>query len=299
MVRLLRLFILFFMFPTSASYAQSVATKEKMYSDQELYAIIDTLLNNTKPNKFIVHQLLTYVNWRQNVVPGDDHYNWWDIKTIDPYKGKELAKKDSVLAIDFKEFYSDFVPPVVGAVTSNFGCRNKRIHKGIDLDLNTGDQVVAAFAGMVRIAQRDKGYGNVVIVRHYNGLETTYAHLSRIKVKTGQLVAAGQLVGLGGNTGHSEGSHLHFEIRFKGIAINPNHFISFKENKLLAQDFVLKKVKGGYTAFPLGCKTYKIHRGDSLYIIAQRHGLTISKLKALNGFGKSFTLKVGQEIRVG
>jgi murein DD-endopeptidase MepM/ murein hydrolase activator NlpD len=268
------------------------------YSDDEIYKIIDTMLNHKTPNRFLLSQLTNYINWRKTAIPGDSHYNYWDMKTVNPYKDRAMVDKDSTLQIQFKEFYSDFVPPVIGPITSNFGCRDRKQHKGVDIDLTTGDKVYCAFAGMVRIAQRDKGYGNVVIVRHYNGLETTYAHLSKLKVKAGDVVRAGKIIGLGGNTGHSEGSHLHFETRFKGIPINPNFFISFKNYELQALNFTVKPTKLGFTAYPTNSTVYTIRRGDNLSALAQRYGTTVKKIKDLNGFNKKFALRVGQQIRV-
>lgn len=277
--------------------AQSVLNHT--YSDNEIYKIIDTMLNHSTPNRFLLTELTHYINWRQTAIPGDAHYNYWDMKTVNPYKNITALHKDSTLHIHFKEFYADFVPPVIGPITSNFGCRDRKQHKGVDIDLATGDKVYCAFAGMVRISQRDKGYGNVIIVRHYNGLETTYAHLSRIKVKAGDVVRAGQVLGLGGNTGHSQGSHLHFETRFKGIPINPNYFISFKNSELQATDFTIKPTKTGYAVFPTNSTMHTVHSGDNLATLALRYGTTVKRIKELNGFYAKFVLRVGQQIRVG
>src|SRR5690606_35983628 len=108
-----------------------------------------------------------------------------------------------------------------------------RWHYGTDLKLDTGDTVVAAFDGIVRIAQYDRlGYGHYILLRHYNGLETLYGHLSAYSVKVGDLVKAGEMIGLGGSTGRSSGPHLHYEVRYQGIAINSDDLYNFMDFSL-------------------------------------------------------------------
>jgi len=125
-----------------------------------------------------------------------------------------------------------FEAPCRGKVTSNFGWRNGKIHAGIDIDLETGDPVYAAFDGIVRQAGWNRGYGYFVIISHFNGLETLYGHLSSLKTSTFQPIKFGQVIGLGGNTGHSRGSHLHFEVRYFGKPVNPKLLIDFEEYSL-------------------------------------------------------------------
>ena len=123
-------------------------------------------------------------------------------------------------------------------MTSNYGYRPRfrRVHKGIDLNLAVGDTVRAAFSGKVRLTKYErKGYGYYVVLRHENGMETVYGHLSRFLVKPDQYVRAGEPIALGGNTGRSTGPHLHFETRYLGIAINPAAIIDF-ENKVPPKD---------------------------------------------------------------
>jgi murein DD-endopeptidase MepM/ murein hydrolase activator NlpD len=172
------------------------------------------------------------------------------------------------------------------------------MHKGIDVDLNKGEPVVAAFDGKIRIAEKRGGYGNVVVIMHPNGLETVYAHLSKIKVKEGQVVLSGQTIGLGGNTGHSTGSHLHFEIRYKSHAINPATFISFTENKLLDDMIVLKKTRNGVNAYPINAGFHTVKKGETWNLIAKKYGMNYKELCSLNGTQKRYYLKPGQKIRV-
>ena len=188
--------------------------------------------------------------------------------------------------------------PRIGQVNSKLGWRDGRMHKGIDINLHKGDAVVAAFDGMVRIAHVKGAYGNVVIIRHYNGLETVYAHLSKFKVKQGQVVLAGQTIGLGGSTGRSSGPHLHFEVRFRGQAINPASIISFTENKTYNDSIVIKKTKYGICAYPSNATLHTIERGDTWFEVAKSYGLTMKELCYLNGTDKRYYLKIGQKLRV-
>lgn len=193
---------------------------------------------------------------------------------------------------------SYYTSPRAGVVTSLFGWRDKKMHKGIDIDLERGDAVVAAFDGKVRIASKRGGYGNVVVIMHPNGLETVYAHLSRFKVKPGQVVLSGQIIGLGGNTGHSTGSHLHFEVRYKSVALNPSTFISFSEHKLLHNAVVLKKSRYGICAYPSNSTFHTVQKGESWTVIAKKYGITNKDLCSLNGTQKRYYLKPGQKLRI-
>lgn len=196
------------------------------------------------------------------------------------------------------DLLSYYYSPCKGVVTSSFGWRDKRMHKGIDIDLKKGDNVSVAFDGKVRIAKNQGGFGNVVIVMHPNGLETVYAHLSKIKVKPGDVVLSGQTIGLGGNTGNSRGPHLHFELRYKGHPLNPGAFISFTEHKLLHHTITIKKSRDLLCAFPSNANIYTVCKGDSWNKIAGIYGLNTKQLMVLNGVEKKFYLKVGQQIRV-
>ncbi|MCC6721830.1 MAG: peptidoglycan DD-metalloendopeptidase family protein [Bacteroidia bacterium] len=138
-----------------------------------------------------------------------------------------------------------FSAPCKGKVTSNFGWRWGRMHAGIDIDLETGDPVFAAFDGIVRQAGWNRGYGYYVIISHFNGLETLYGHLSSLKITTFHPVKSGQLIGLGGNTGHSRGSHLHFEIRYFGRALNPRIIVDFDNYSLNSGTLMV----GNYATF--------------------------------------------------
>lgn len=233
-------------------------------------------------------------------LPASELYEGFDLNKLFPEKDMLKLKGDSSVCLKLSGIEQGvYVPPFVGPITSGFGWRDSTKHNGVDIDLNKGDKVVSAFDGMVRIAKREGGFGNVVIVRHYNGLETVYAHLSKIKVKSGQIVTAGQLLGLGGSTGHSTGTHLHFEVRFKGVPINPKYLICFREQRLLCSELVIKQTKWGLAAYPKDAKFYTIEKGDTIFEIAKRFGTTTASIKQINGFTSGrIRLKVGQQINV-
>lgn len=163
---------------------------------------------------------------------GDEFYDDWDTASVHSAKFDALLFSDTVVVPLYDPAHCTYTHPFNGQPTSHFGFRRYRYHFGIDINLETGDSVKCAFDGKVRIAQYSKSYGYLVVVRHDNGLETYYAHLSKLLVKPGQEVEAGNLLGLGGNTGHSHGSHLHFEVRFRGQPIDPNMIIDFRAQRL-------------------------------------------------------------------
>lgn len=285
----------------------------KIISQDELVYMVDSILDLDSISVTAIEMLDNYkaelerskTNTAINTTPGSkfsslpaaDMYEAFDLENFFIPAGEERLPELLNLPVE-NDSLGAYTAPICGIVTSNYGWRDKRMHKGIDIDLNKGDKVLAAFDGMVRIARHGNGYGNVVIVRHYNGLETVYAHLSKIKVKAGQIVTSGQLVGLGGATGHATGTHLHFEVRYKGHALNPANLICFDEGRMYNDTITIRKSKYGIAAFPSDAEIYTVQRGDSWYEIAKRYGLTSAQMKALNGTDKRFYLKAGQKIRI-
>ena len=142
--------------------------------------------------------------------------------------------------IDLREFS---MPTKTNFITSNFGYRPrfKRNHYGVDIKANIGDTIYSAFSGKIRVVKEASGYGKVIVIRHYNGLETVYGHLSKQIVKVNEHVKAGQPIGLAGSTGRSTGSHLHFETRICGVAINPNHLFCFKYRDVIGDFYIFKR----------------------------------------------------------
>ena len=193
------------------------------------------------------------------------------------------------------------MPTTNTKVTSKFGPRRRRMHNGIDVKVYIGDTIRSAFAGKVRIVKnegRRKGYGKYIIIRHDNGLETVYGHLSKQLVNENQYVEAGEVIGLGGNTGRSTGSHLHFETRFLGQAINPAFMFDFVKQDIVADSYLYTRKgvrKNG--KFVATAEYYKVRKGDSLSRISQRTGVPVKTLCKLNGISTKTTLRIGQILK--
>lgn len=227
----------------------------------------------------------------------------WDTLKVNPFNIDFKSFKDSCNLKLVYDSECDYAHPTCGVVTSEFGFRRTRYHYGIDIDLETGDPVLSAFEGLVRISKYSPSYGYYVVVRHPNGLETLYAHLSELKVPVGAYVQAGDVLGLGGNTGRSRGSHLHFEVRYKGQQINPRDIIDFKAYSYVTEDLVitpknfqyLSNIHGGSTA---GGKYYKIKKGDTLSKIASRNRTTVKRLCQLNKLKTNSILRPGKTLRI-
>lgn len=235
--------------------------------------------------------------------PADDIYNnIWTANRLNPYKIPIDSLPDSV-RIDCRNFHV----PVPGAITSNFGPRRYRYHYGTDLRVNVGDTVVAAFSGRVRIIDYEaRGYGHYVVIRHENGLETVYAHLSKVLVVLDQNVKSGELIALAGNTGRSTGPHLHFETRYLGNAIDPASIINFYTHNVHNETYVITKHKSFYYQKAVAqakqsqasARYYKVKSGDTLGSIAMRHGTSIKNICRLNGIKPTKLLQLGQRLRV-
>lgn len=282
-------------------------------SGSEIMWLIDSLLNC----KAIPRELLVKLNgfidnyfspedmevalsgfYGDSEFPSDVFYKEWDTQVVHPsFQSDELEDSVQLVLCDTANF-CHFVMPFSGVVTSHFGWRSGRQHAGMDIDLNVKDPVVAAFDGMVRFAKSYQGYGRVVVIRHYNGLETLYAHLHRIHVKPGDIVQAGQVIGLGGSSGNSTGSHLHLEIRYKGQALNPRHVINIEDFTLYSDTLMLYKTKWQYAAVPSTISHHTVKRGDNLYEIAKQYGTSIQKICALNGISRNTRLVVGKKLLI-
>lgn len=218
-------------------------------------------------------------------IPAKEHYHSFDTAVVHYSLPQDMSGLRNVnLTLAFNNT-CDYVHPFEGNVTSHFGPRRRRMHYGIDIDLETGDKVKVAFEGMVRFAMWNDSYGNLVVVRHPNGLETYYAHLSRIDVKPGDYVQAGTFIGLGGNTGRSFGAHLHFEVRYQGIPINPELIIDFENRKLKLINVNLQ-VNGDRINITNAEKYHTVKAGDNLYSIASQYGVELRILLSLNPFMK-------------
>ena len=254
--------------------------------------------------------------------PAADLYEDWD----NTYAHKKVDMPDS-FRIDLRHFC---MPTQSRVVTSNFGPRWGRQHKGLDIKVYIGDTIRAAFSGKVRIVRYERGgYGKYIVIRHNNGLETIYGHLSKHLVSEDQEVKAGDVSGLGGNTGRSTGSHLHFETRLCGVALNPALMFDFR-NQDVVGDFYTYNARtynsesreatalrgkignGGYTREDVtgtsdvayASKSYveqkqyhKVRKGETLSAIAKKRGLSVDKLCKLNHIRKSMKIKPGMILR--
>ncbi len=252
----------------------------------------------------------------------DIYTEGWNSKSVNAYAGMEVPDMQTIDV-------SNFAMPCPGYVTSPYGYRPRfrREHKGIDLKLQTGDTVYAAFPGRVRLTNFERrGYGYYVILRHPNGLETVYGHLSKILVKPDQDVKVGEPIALGGNTGRSFGSHLHFETRYMGTPINPAAIFDFANQTVHTDTYTFnkdtykkprnfdpaanteyarqyrathpQKATASSSSGSKGSKSYTIRRGDTLSRIASRNGVTVRQLCRLNGMTTKTKLTPGKKIRL-
>lgn len=257
----------------------------------------------------------------QMASPAADLYQDWE----NHYAHRETALPDT-FRIDLRDFC---MPTDSRVLTSNFGARWGRQHKGLDIKVYIGDTIRAAFSGKVRVVRYEPGgYGNFVVIRHYNGLETIYGHMSKHLVKPDQEVRAGEPIGLGGNTGRSTGSHLHFETRLCGVALNPAVMFDFKNQDVVGDTWTFNRstynresaeatrlrgtggvYRGGdglnYAEVPTSrsqasssnVRYHKVKSGETLSAIARKHHTTVSALCNLNRIKKTVTLRPGQILK--
>lgn len=285
---------------------------------------IDTLNTDDRYRKVVLFDngsWLYYTLERPDIPDSlrDDH---WDTETVHSYNDIALKDLPDRVDITLVDSAHRWCIPHPGPVTSQFKFRWHRPHRGVDIGLNTGDVVYAAFDGVVRAALPSRmtgGYGNVLVIRHINGLETYYGHLSRYIVKSGDVVKAGEPIGYGGSTGRSTGPHLHFETRYMGQSFDPERIFDFERGTLRSEEFVLKKhyfninshqgqsdqqslkasKKAPQEASAKSRKVYHtVKKGDTLSRIAKKYGTSINKICKLNGIRQTKTLQIGQKLRV-
>jgi len=245
--------------------------------------------------------LIRQIKKEMAAYPGFGLYPTWDNTRAHNF-GNAVVIPDS-----FRIDMSGFCMPTTNTkITSKYGPRRRRMHNGIDVKVYIGDTIRAAFSGKVRVVKnqgRRVGYGKYIIIRHENGLETVYAHLSKQLVNEDQYVEAGEVIGLGGNTGRSTGSHLHFETRFLGQAINPALLFDFEKQDIVADSYMFRKGNNRYrtskssTIASSGAQYYKVRKGDSLSRISKKTGVSIDRLCKLNGITRRTTLRVNQVLK--
>jgi murein DD-endopeptidase MepM/ murein hydrolase activator NlpD len=245
----------------------------------------------------------------------------WDKQQIFAYLGEpRMAITDAEIADMLKGI--QYAIPCRGKIWRGFG----KGHKGLDIDLNTGDDVIAAFDGKVRYASYNRGgFGNLVIVRHPNGLETWYAHLSKIKVKPDDIVSAGEVLGLGGSTGRSRSPHLHLELRYHDVALDIQRYVDFEKGTLASwiQEGIppvdkMQYVVAGHDDFhsdedaehadhedDIQQETkpaeqwHRIRQGDNLSRLANRYGTSVQRLCQMNQITPKTVLRIGRTLKVG
>lgn len=281
-----------------------------------------------------------------SILPFHDHYLIWDTTVVHPYHFDLTKMHDTVTLVLADHNDCAFFAPAAGFMTSGFGARvaphfhyvktgrrgkskkyftgyASQYHFGVDLSLHKGDSVFAAFDGIVRYSSYNMGgYGNCIVIRHYNGLETLYGHLSGRIVTPGTMVKAGELIGFGGSTGFSTGPHLHFETRYLGQPIDPTSFIEFKDSTYRLKSDTLVVTKNSFNYFNRGnsryavrarrynhytanasassfkSASYTVRKGDSIYSIAARTGTTVNRVMQVNGISRNTKLHPGQKLVV-
>lgn len=299
-------------------------TKIESIFDTNGLTVIDTLMTDNDAVQVILYSNNSWKYVRNREIAKDSTIfeKYWDTTTLFPYREVDMSGMPKSVVIDLVDSLTSYHCPYQGSVHPHgkYGPRRRRQHQGVDLPLKMGDPVYATFCGRVRISQYNKGgYGNLVIIRHDNGLETYYGHLSERMVQPGQWVEAGQIIGLGGSTGRSTGPHLHFETRYYGQSFDPERLIDFKNGTLSRETFLLKKSffsiysNAGQdfedeianeeqdkkeAAEKAAMKYYKIRSGDTLGAIARRHGTTVSNICRLNGIKSTTILRIGRSLRV-
>jgi len=236
---------LFLLLIVAFSFAPHAATAQKKNSDALPKNPIDTLDTDNPKAKIIIY---TNNTWRYYypdyaaLASKPVFMNHWDTQNVFAYRDVHLADIPESMEIELIQNTGDFHIPIGGRILSSYGPRGRRAHKGVDLLLHSYDPVYAAFEGKVRYAAWNSGgYGNLVIIRHPNGLETYYGHLAQMNVLPDDYVIAGQVIGYGGSTGRSRGPHLHFEVRYADLTIDPERIIDFSSGSLRYQTFILER----------------------------------------------------------
>lgn len=208
-------------------------------------------------------------------------------------KSRPDSIKDTVLILVSQD--RNFTMPVYGKLFRGF----MYTHKGLDIRLNRGDTVRAAWDGVVRYAKYNRGgFGNLVIIRHYNGLETYYAHNSKMLVKTNQVVKSGDPITLGGSTGRSRGPHCHFEIRYKDVPLDPLRVIDYDNQRLISYTLPINKKIFYPVDYNENMVYHKIRSGDTLGKLSKKYHTSVKEICAMNKISAKKNLKVGSTIRV-
>lgn len=304
--------------------------------------VIDTIATDDPETKVIIFSNNTWEFFRpkfDNKFRDHEVYKYnWDTTSIFSYRNVELKDIPEIVELKLFDSLPQFCSPMVGRVSSKYGPRRRRNHNGTDLPLRTGEPLFATFDGKIRYAKYNTGgYGYLVIVRHPNGLETWYAHLSKLNVRVNDYVKAGQVIGFGGNTGRSRGSHLHFETRYQDQSFDSEFLFDFETGQIRYQTFALERsffnihsraseileeddfdidlpgnllAEASDTTIQVvqkpkpkpvsteGAQYHTIVSGNTLGHIAMKYGVSIDQLCRLNNITRTTTLALGRKLRV-
>lgn len=288
---------------------------------------VDTLPSGNDNLKIVLFNDNTwrYVRTKEFVGDPEIFNDHWNTNVSHAYYGVDVNSLPESIDIQLVDSVNSYHYPYKGKPGSRYGMRHGRKHQGVDLPLKTGAPVYAVFDGKVRFSQNSGGYGNLIVIRHNNGLETYYAHLSNREVEVGEWVVAGQEIGQGGSTGRSTGPHLHFEVRYRGQSFDPERIIDFNTGELRSEELLLKRRHFSIYAIyeqdfdeeteaahqaeeerkaeearkaATATQYHTVKKGDTLGAIARKYGTTVDKLCRLNGIKSTTILQIGQKIRV-
>lgn len=211
-----------------------------------------------------------------------------------------IEQEDSYL--DFSQWVNPTMKKTI--LTSAYKIRKGRLHRGVDVKMDIGDPVVAAETGKVIISKYNKGgYGNYIIIKHDNGTQTVYGHLSSRLKDVGNEVKKGELIALSGNTGRSTGPHLHFEIRFGDVNIDPATVYNFAEGELQpgVDKYSVNEATRSHEEIQAELSKHRYHKiksGDSLGKLAIQYNTSVDKICKLNNITRTSILKIGSQIQV-
>lgn len=318
--------------PEEAAAADSLAALRLRLERKEIRSTFDTndlmaVDTISSGNDALLVVLYSNNTWKyirnRDVVKDKEVFEkYWENYNLFPYRDVDMSVMPQSVVIDLVDSTKSYHCPYQGRVSprGKYGPRGRRQHQGVDLPLKTGDPIYATFCGRVRFsAYNNGGYGNLVIIRHDNGLETYYGHLAERLVQPNQWVEAGQIIGLGGSTGRSSGPHLHFETRYYGQVFDPERLIDFKSGVLLRETFLLKKSffsihsnagqdfddeldlddsDNEQPASTQNPQYHKIRSGETLGGIARKYGTTVNALCRLNNIQSPSRIHSGSTIRV-
>lgn len=239
--------------------------------------------------------------WAKNQVFTENEKDYIGFSSYDFFSGRKSVR------INIDSIAKKGTFPFNGVFSSDFGLRGGRRHNGVDISARNGARDIhAMLGGVVRISVRmRKSFGNVIVIRHQNGLETLYAHNRRNLVRKGDVVKSGDIIAIVGNTGRSTGAHLHFEVRVNGISINPNYIINPREREFKRGDLFLHKVNNKIVASRkanIGEQESKgfhyVKAGETIWGLSKKYNLSIKELCKINKISTKSVLRIGQRLRV-